>query len=87
LASSAPLPEETTGDPARLDPAVAKARGVRRLPVTLTESVAAFRTDDVLRTALGPVLTDAVIAVRMGEAAAAEGLDDDGVAAAYRWKY
>ncbi|NEC32669.1 glutamine synthetase, partial [Streptomyces rubrogriseus] len=87
LASSAPLPEEITGDPARLDPAAAAARGVRRLPVTLTESVAAFRTDGVLREALGPVLADAVIAVRLGEAGSAEGLDDDGVAAAYRWKY
>lgn len=87
LASSAPLPEEITGDPARLDPAAAAARGVRRLPVTLTESVAAFRTDGVLREALGPVLADAVIAVRLGEAGSVEGLDDDGVAAAYRWKY
>ncbi|MET9357912.1 gamma-glutamylpolyamine synthetase GlnA3 [Streptomyces sp. NPDC006617] len=87
LASSAPLPEEITGDPARLDPAAAAARGVRRLPVTLTESVAAFRADGVLREALGPVLADAVIAVRLGEAGSVEGLDDDGVAAAYRWKY
>ncbi|KOT97619.1 glutamine synthetase [Streptomyces sp. NRRL F-4711] len=87
LAACAPLPEETTGDPARLDPAEAAARGVRRLPVSLAESVAAFRADDVLRTALGPVLADAVTAVRLGEARAAEGLDDDGVAAAYRWKY
>ncbi len=55
---------------------------MRRLPVSLAESVAAFRADDVLRTALGPVLADAVTAVRLGEARAAEGLDDDGVAAA-----
>ncbi|MFE0202308.1 glutamine synthetase [Streptomyces sp. NPDC058985] len=87
LASSAPLPEEITGDPARLDPADAVARGVRRLPVSLAESVAAFRADDVLRTALGPVLADAVTAVRQGEIDAVAGLDDDRVAAAYRWKY
>jgi glutamine synthetase len=87
LSASAPLPAETTGDPARLDPTEAAARGVRRLPVTLTESVAAFRADGVLREALGPVLADAVIAVRLGEARSVEGLDDDGVAAAYRWAY
>ena len=37
--------------------------------------------------ALGPVLADAVTAVRLGEAEAAQGLDDAQVAAAYRWVY
>ena len=37
--------------------------------------------------ALGPVLADAVIAVRSGEIAAMHGLDDERIAAAYRWKY
>ncbi|MFJ6656308.1 glutamine synthetase [Streptomyces sp. NPDC091377] len=87
IAAGATLPEETTGDPARLDPAEAKARGVRRLPVSLAEAVAEFRGDTVLRAALGPVLADAVIAVREGESAAVAGLDDERVAAAYRWKY
>ncbi|MFJ4681942.1 glutamine synthetase [Streptomyces sp. NPDC088789] len=87
IATGATLPEETTGDPARLDPAEAKARGVRRLPVSLAEAVAEFRGDTVLRAALGPVLADAVIAVREGESAAVAGLDDERVAAAYRWKY
>jgi glutamine synthetase len=87
LTSSTPLPEEITGDPARLAPAEAAARGVRRLPVSLAEAVEEFRKDERLRTALGPVLADAVIAVRQGELAAVEGLDDERVAAAYRWKY
>ncbi|MDH6212823.1 glutamine synthetase family protein [Streptomyces pseudovenezuelae] len=87
LASSAPLPQEITGDPARLDPEEAAARGVRRLPVSLAESVEEFRKDELLRAALGPVLADAVIAVRLGEIAAVDGLDDDRVAATYRWKY
>ncbi|MFI1535136.1 glutamine synthetase [Streptomyces anandii] len=84
---SAVLPEETTGDPARLGESEAAARGVRRLPASLAESVAAFRADEVLRGALGPVLADAVTAVREGEIAAVEGLDDERVAAAYRWTY
>ncbi|GGX76505.1 glutamine synthetase family protein [Streptomyces anandii] len=84
---SAVLPEETTGDPARLGENEAAARGVRRLPASLAESVAAFRADEVLRGALGPVLADAVTAVREGEIAAVEGLDDERVAAAYRWTY
>jgi glutamine synthetase len=87
LASATPLPEEITGDPARLAPAEAAARGVRRLPVSLAEAVEEFRKDERLRTALGPVLADAVIAVRQGELAAVDGLDDERVAAAYRWKY
>ncbi|WP_443044670.1 hypothetical protein [Streptomyces sp. DHE17-7] len=41
----------------------------------------------MLRAALGPVLADAVTAVRRGEIEAAAGLDDEGVAAAYRWRY
>ncbi|WP_328420828.1 glutamine synthetase family protein [Streptomyces sp. NBC_00443] len=87
LTSSARLPQEITGDPAHLDAQEAAARGVRRLPASLTEAVAEFRTNEPLRAALGPVLADAVIAVRQGEVDAVAGLDDDQVAAAYRWKY
>lgn len=87
LTSAAALPEEITGDPARLAPAEAAAQGVRRLPTSLAEAVEEFRKDERLRTALGPVLADAVIAVRQGELAAVDGLDDEQVAAAYRWKY
>ncbi|MGW5662168.1 glutamine synthetase family protein [Streptomyces sp. NPDC003758] len=87
LESSSPLPEEITGDPARFTAEEAVARGVRRLPTSLEESVRNFREDELLRTALGPVLADAVIAVRLGEIAAVAGLDDELVAAAYRWKY
>lgn len=87
IASAAVLPEETTGDPARLAPDTAAARGVRRLPTTLGEAVAEFRGDEVLRTALGPVLADAVTAVRQGEIEGVAGLDDERVAAAYRWVY
>jgi glutamine synthetase len=87
LESSLPLPEEVTGDPARFTAEEAVLRGVHRLPTTLEESVEKFREDERLRTALGPVLADAVIAVRLGEVAAVAGLDDELVAAAYRWKY
>jgi glutamine synthetase len=87
LTSGARLPDEITGDPARLGADEAAARGVRRLPTSLGEAVEEFRTDEPLRAALGPVLADAVIAVRQGEIAAVAGLDDDQVAATYRWKY
>ncbi|MYW18702.1 glutamine synthetase [Streptomyces sp. SID2955] len=81
------LPDEITGDPARYGPDEAAALGVRRLPRSLPEAVEEFRADPVLRTALGPVLADAVSAVRLGEAAAVDGLGPVQVAAAYRWAY
>ncbi|SED98145.1 L-glutamine synthetase [Streptomyces misionensis] len=87
LAAGLRLPEEITGDPARYGADEAAALGVRRLPASLPEAVREFRGDEVLRAALGPVLADAVSAVRLGEAAAVEGLDDAQVAAAYRWTY
>ncbi|WP_033319214.1 glutamine synthetase family protein [Streptomyces yerevanensis] len=87
LESSAALPDEITGDPARFGAEEAATRGVRRLPTSLDEAVEEFRKDELLRAALGPVLADAVIAVRLGEIAAVAGLDDGQVAAAYRWKY
>lgn len=87
LATGTPLREETTGDPARLGDEEAAARGVRRLPESLEDAVAEFRRDEQVRAALGPVLADAVIAVRLGEIDAAGGLDDARVAAAYRWTY
>ncbi|MFI6034659.1 hypothetical protein ACIBBD_10945 [Streptomyces sp. NPDC051315] len=43
LASGATLPEETTGDPARLDAGQAAARDVRRLPTSLGEALTEFR--------------------------------------------
>ncbi|WP_416985126.1 glutamine synthetase [Streptomyces sp. T028] len=87
LAARATLPEEITGDPARLAADEATAKGVRRLPTSLAQAVAEFREDAVLRAALGPVLADAVTAVRQGEIDATYGLDDAQIAAAYRWAY
>lgn len=87
LESSAALPDEITGDPARFGAEEAAPRGVRRLPTSLDEAVEEFRKDELLRAALGPVLAEAVIAVRLGEIRAVAGLDDGQVAAAYRWKY
>jgi len=87
LVSSTPLPEEVTGDPALLGAEEAAAAGVRRLPTSLSQSVRAFRSDERLRAALGPVLSDAVVAVRFGEVDSVADLDDERIAAAYRWKY
>jgi glutamine synthetase len=81
------LPEEITGDPARFDAEEQQRRGIRRLPQSLEEATDAFAASTLLKDALGPVLFDAVVAVRRGEAARVTDLDPDGIAAAYRWVY
>jgi glutamine synthetase len=81
------LPDEVTGDPSRFDAAAAAARGIRRLPTSLTEAVDAFTASPLPRSAFGDLVVDAVVAVRRGEAARVAGLDAAQVAAAYRWVY
>ncbi len=81
------LPEEVSGDPSRFDPDEAQRRGIRRLPTTLPDAVAAFRASPVLRATYGELIADAVVTVREGEAARAERLSPDDIATAYRWVY
>jgi glutamine synthetase len=81
------LPEEITGDPARFDAEEQERRGIRRLPQSLDEATDAFSGSTLLKAALGPVLFDAVVAVRRGESARVADLEPDAVAAAYRWVY
>jgi glutamine synthetase len=82
-----PLPEEVTGDPSGLTEQERARLGVRRLPTSMAQALDAFTASGVLPEALGPVLTDAVVAVRRGEAERMTGLDDEAIAAAYRWVY
>jgi glutamine synthetase len=81
------LPDEVPGDPAALDDAELARLAVHRLPTTMDGALEAFTGSALLREALGPVLADAVIAVRRGEAARVADLDDAAIAAAYRWVY
>jgi glutamine synthetase len=81
------LPEEITGDPARLDGDEALRRGIRRLPTSLPEAVAEFEADPLLRRTFGELVVDAVLAVRRGEAARVEGFQPAAVAEVYRWVY
>jgi glutamine synthetase len=76
-----------SGDPAGLDPAELAERGIRRLPESLPDALAAFEKSGLLRDALGDVLADAVLAVRRGEYARTEGLTPEAIAEAYRWVY
>lgn len=80
LADRRPLPAPVTGDPVHLPDAA-------RLPTTLDDAVEAFAGTPMLREALGPVLFDAVIAVRRAEADRLRGADPHDVVAALRWVY
>jgi glutamine synthetase len=85
LADGAVLPAPVVVDPAALPPEELEHRGIRRLPASLGESVQAFAVDEVLRTALGPSLADAVIAVRSSEIERFAGATPAEIAAATRW--
>lgn len=87
VARSAVLPEEITGDPSRYDDAEREARRAYRLPADLRAATKEFADSELLRSALGDTVREAVIAVRTGEADACEGLDPDQVAARYRWAF
>lgn len=81
------LPEPVEVDPAGLPDAEREARGIRPLPVSLKEAVAAFEADDVLRDALGEAVTDTVSAVRRGEIDLLDGATPEEITAATRWRH
>jgi glutamine synthetase len=76
-----------TGDPGVLSEAERAEQGLVRLPESLPEALDAFEKSALLWEALGPVLANAVVAVRRGEQARMEGQSADAVAEAYRWVY
>ncbi|MCM3885756.1 glutamine synthetase family protein, partial [Frankia sp. R82] len=87
LVAGARLPAPVDVDPARLDPAERDRRGIRRLPTTLGEALAAFEADEVLRAACGPQVHDTVLAIRRAEIRRFADAAPDVVVAATRWRY
>jgi glutamine synthetase len=60
-------PEPVAVDPATIPDSERETRGIHRLPETQQEALAALEADDVLTTALGPVLAESYLAVRRSE--------------------
>jgi glutamine synthetase len=60
-------PEPVEVDPATIGEEERAARGIVRLPTTQQEALDALAADQVLTTALGPVLTESYLAVRRSE--------------------
>src|ERR1700742_1821389 len=61
--------EAVNVDPAALSEDERAARGIKRLPSSLTEALDALEADEVLMTALGPLRSRAYLAVKRSEAA------------------
>ncbi|HET7928456.1 MAG TPA: glutamine synthetase, partial [Actinomycetota bacterium] len=81
------LPEPVTVDPASLSVTERRRRGVAQLPSSLGAAIAELERSTVLRDAMGDMLFDSFVATRKGELVAFEGLDDDAVVRAHRWRY
>lgn len=77
------LPPEVSGDPGA--PGHPQADTAVRLPGSLTDSLAALTTNDVLRAAAGDELMTTFAASRRAELALSDGKKDDDVIAHYRW--
>src|SRR3954452_2191 len=81
------LPEPVDVDPAALGEDGLAARGIRRLPTTLRESLDAFLADEALTTAYGDPLVAATRAVREWEMELSPAPSPEEVAAGSRWAH
>lgn len=81
------LPPSTEEDPLLLSPAEQEARGIRQLPASLPEAADELEKSSVLREAMGEFLFETFLATRRGEAEQSEGLDDDQLTRALRWRF
>ena len=87
LAGKAALPEPVESDPAALAPEQAAARGVKALPSSLGDAVAAFRDDEMFTQAFGAEFVDTIAAVRRGEIRLFADVSAQEIVARTRWKY
>lgn len=85
IASGAVLPEPLDVDPALLRGVDRDRKGIRPLPHTLAEAVAAFTADTVLWSAFGEALASTIVDVRRGEIAHFDGATPERIAAELRW--
>ena len=57
------------------------------MPSSLDVAIRELEGSSVLREAMGDMLFDSFVATRKGELAAFDGMDDDAVVRAHRWRY
>jgi glutamine synthetase len=87
IAEGLTLPEPIQEEPGAWSDEERERRGVHRLPATADEQIAAVTGSTPVRSALGDELIGAWSAVRRGDAAAVQGMEDEDVVAAHRWRY
>ena len=81
------LPAEFPDDPASHPEDELAEKGVKRLPMSLGDSLERLEADAVLKEAMGSMLFGAFAAVRRAELEFFAEMDPDAVAAAHRWRY
>jgi glutamine synthetase len=87
LRESLPPPEPTQEDLALRTEAELEARGLRRLPTSLTVALAALESDDVARSWWPPRLLDVYLKHKRGEIALLDGLSEEEQARRYALVY
>ncbi|HEX5189936.1 MAG TPA: glutamine synthetase, partial [Streptosporangiaceae bacterium] len=87
MRDGATLPQEVEGDPVALTKTELAARGVRRLPQSLGESIGALEASDLLRDAMGDPMAEAFLAVRRAEIELFAGASPADVVARTRWRW
>lgn len=87
LTQRATLPAPLDCDPASLDEEDLQARGVRRLPTTLADAVAAFESEPAFTAALGSALATTIAESRRYEADLYADSSPEEISAQTRWKY
>jgi len=81
------LPEPVTDDPYALSDAERAARGIERLPGSLSEAAEALSSSQVLRAAMGDLLFEATVAVRRAEAEADADKPLEALIAEHLWRF
>jgi glutamine synthetase len=81
------LPDPVVGDPALLSDEERQRSGIALMPSNLEEAASAIESSDVLCSALGPLLVDAISRVRRGTAASSASRTTEELIDFYRWRY
>ncbi|HEV7907881.1 MAG TPA: glutamine synthetase family protein [Pseudonocardiaceae bacterium] len=87
IAENAELPPPIDSDPATLSDHELDERGVRRLPESLAEAVAAFEADPALTQAFGTEFAGTIVDVRRGEIERFAGCSPEEIVAITRWRH
>lgn len=87
ISAKLPSPPIFDGDPTQLNEAERDRLGLRRLPTTLDEALAAFESDPVVSGWFDPVFRQAFTAVKRMELKLVAGLDGDAQCAQYTQVY